>query len=135
MTKISTLYKISSSKFILVFESKRAIACFRDKEIILSFQKLILSSWKWKGAYFVTLFFPEYVSDQAVRLAFSSFGKSSFCLLKHLNLLEWWFASVRTEHYDKNLCLHSQNKTPVSTHGPCETPKPCIHNRVPCFIA
>ena len=75
-------------------------------------ETVVWSSWKWKGAYFVALFFPEYVRDQAVKLAFSSFGKSSFCLLKHFNLLEWWFASVCTEHYDKNLCLHPKIKLP-----------------------
>ena len=48
VTKISTLYKISSSKFIFIFESKSAREKFEvteihsrfgDKEIIVSFQK------------------------------------------------------------------------------------------------
>ena len=34
----------------------------------------------------MTIFFPEYISDQAVRLALSTFEKSSFCLLADMNL-------------------------------------------------
>ena len=36
----------------------------------------------------MTLFLPEYVSDQAVRLAFSNFGKGGVCLLADINLTD-----------------------------------------------
>ena len=86
-TKISTLYKISSSKFISIFESKRAISRFGDKEIILSSQKQRSGPLgNGKEPIFMTMFFPEYISDQAVRLALSTFEKSSFCLLADMNL-------------------------------------------------
>ena len=53
----------------------------------LSFQKQLSGPLgNGKEPIFVTLFFPEYVSDQAVRLAFSSFEKSGFCLLTDMNL-------------------------------------------------
>ena len=80
VTKVSTLYKISSSKFILIFESKRAREKFQVTEIHSRFvdKEIILSSQKQRSGplengskpIVVTLFLPEYVSDQAVRLAF-----------------------------------------------------------------
>ena len=62
---------------------------FGEKEIIISFQKRqsgLLGNGKELN--FVTLFLPEYVSDQAVRLAFSNFGKGSLCILAVINLTD-----------------------------------------------
>ena len=55
---------------------------FGDKEIILSFQKRGSGPLgNGKEPIFATLFLPEYLSHQAVRLAISNFGKGSVCLL------------------------------------------------------
>ena len=69
----------------MIFESKMATDKLRvteiynrfgDKEIILSSQKQrFVLSRNGKEPVFVILLLPEYVSDQAVRLAFSNFGK------------------------------------------------------------
>ena len=82
---IGTLCKIFSARVILIFESKMATEklqvteihnSFGDKEIILSFQKQRFGlSRNGKEPVFATLLLPEYVSDQAVRLALSNFGK------------------------------------------------------------
>ena len=92
------MYKTSSSsKVSFLFESKRAREKLQVTEIHSRFGEgynyqfpeiAILSSWKWKEPIFVTLFLPEYVSDQAVRLAFSNFGKDSVWFLANINLTE-----------------------------------------------
>ena len=79
------MYKISSSKFILIFESKTSReklqvtgtqSRFGDKEITLIFQKRRYGPLRnGEEPIFMTLFLPEYVNDQVVRLSFSNFGK------------------------------------------------------------
>ena len=60
---------------------------FGDKEIILSLQKRRSGPLRnEKEPISVTLFLPEYISDQPVRLPFSKFGKGSICLLADINL-------------------------------------------------
>ena len=84
VTELGALYKVSPSKFVLVFGSKASkekledteIRChFGDSDIRLSFHKRIGLLRNGREPTFVTLFLPEFVSDQAVRLAFSSFGE------------------------------------------------------------
>ena len=86
VAKISGLYKVSSSKLILIFELKTATDQLQDtkihsrlgdKEIILSFQKRRSGHLNnEKDPTFVTFFLPEYLSKQAVKsLAFSNFGE------------------------------------------------------------
>ena len=94
--KRSTLYKISSSKFIFIFESKKTReklqvtekhSSFRDKEIILSFQKRRSGALgNGKEPIFGKLFLPECLRDQAVRLAISNFDKGSAFLLADINI-------------------------------------------------
>ena len=82
VTEIGALYKVSPSKFVLVFKSKTAneklqgteIQCrFGDSEICLNFRKRIGSLRNGRKLIFVTLLLPEFISDQVVRLAFPNF--------------------------------------------------------------
>ena len=84
VTEIGALYKVSPSKFVLVFGSQAAreklqsteIQCrFGDHDLRLSFYKRIGPFRNGREPVFVTVFLPEFVSDQAVRLAFSNFGE------------------------------------------------------------
>ena len=84
VTEIGALYKVSPSKFVLVFGSKAAkeklenteIQCrFGDSEFCLSFHKRVGPLRNGRETIFVTIFLPEFISDQAVRLAFSNFGE------------------------------------------------------------
>ena len=83
VTEIGALYKVSPSRFVLVFRSKTAkeklesteIQCrFGDSEICLNFHKRVGPLRNGREPIFVTIFLPEFISDQAVRLAFSRFG-------------------------------------------------------------
>ena len=82
VTEIGALYKVSPSKFVLVFGSKAAkeklqgteIQCrFGDSEICLNFRKRIGPLRNGRKPIFVTILLPEFISDQVVRLAFSNF--------------------------------------------------------------
>ena len=84
VTETGILYKISPSKFVLVFESKvvmeklqgTEIRCrFGDSEVCLNFRKRIGPLRNRKEPIFVTILLPEFISDQTVRLAFSNFGE------------------------------------------------------------
>ena len=84
VTEIGALYKVSPSKFVLVFGSQAAkeklqnteIQCrFGDHDLRLSFHKRVGPLRNGREPIFVTIFLPEFVSDQAVRLAFSNFGE------------------------------------------------------------
>ena len=84
VTEVGALYKVSPSKFVLVFGSRASkeklvgteIRCrFGDSDIRLSFHKRIGPLRNRREPTFVTLFLPEFVSDQAVKLAFSKFGE------------------------------------------------------------
>ena len=83
VTEIGALYKVSPSKFVLVLGSKAAkeklesteIQCrFGDSEISLNFHKRVGPLRNGREPIFVTILLPEFISDQAVRLAFSNFG-------------------------------------------------------------
>ena len=87
VTEIGALYKVSPSKFVLVFRSKAAkeklesteIQCrFGDSDICLNFHKRVGPLRNGREPIFVTILLPEFVSDQAVRLAFSNFGDVVF---------------------------------------------------------
>ena len=80
ITEIGALYKVSPSKFVLVFGSKTAkeklqgteIQCrFGDSEICLNFRKRTGPLRNGRKPIFVTILLPEFISDQAVRLALS----------------------------------------------------------------
>ena len=84
VTGIGALYKVSPSKFVLVFRSKTekeklqktVIQCrFGETDISLNFHKRSGPLRNGNEPVFVTMNLPEYVSDQAVRLAFSNFGE------------------------------------------------------------
>ena len=79
-SQIGALYKVSPSKFVLVFGSKAAkeklqgteIQCrFGDSEICLNFRKRTGPLRNGRKPIFVTILLPEFISDQAVRLALS----------------------------------------------------------------
>ena len=83
VTEIGALYKVSPSKFVLVFGSRTKkeklagtdIQCrFGDSEICLNFLNQIGLLRNGKEPILVTIFLPELISDQAVRLFFCSFG-------------------------------------------------------------
>ena len=83
VTEIGALYKVSPSKFVLAFGSKTAkeklenteIQCrFGDTEICLNFHKRVGPLRNGREPIFVTILLPEFISDQAVGLAFSNFG-------------------------------------------------------------
>ena len=80
--EIGPLYKVSPSKFVLVFGSKTEkeklqgteIQCrFGDSEICLNFRKRTGPLRNGRKPIFVTILLPEFISDQVVRLAFSNF--------------------------------------------------------------
>ena len=82
VTEIGALYKISPSKFVLVFGSKTRkvklqgteIQCrFDDSEICLNFRKRVGPLRNGIKPIFVTILLPVFISDQVVRLAFSNF--------------------------------------------------------------
>ena len=82
VTEIGALYKISPSKFVLVFGSKKGkvklqgteIQCrFDDSEICLNFRKRVGPLRNGIKPIFVTILLPVFISDQVVRLAFSNF--------------------------------------------------------------
>ena len=77
VTEIGSLYKVSSSKFVLVFGSKAAkeklegteIQCrFGDSEICLNFHKQVGSLRNGREPIFVNILLPEFISNQAVGL-------------------------------------------------------------------
>ena len=83
VTEIGALYKVSPSKFVLVFGSKAAkdklenteIQCrFGDSEICLNFHKRVGPLRNGREPIFVTILLPEFISGQTVRLGFSNFG-------------------------------------------------------------
>ena len=83
-TEIGALYKVSPSKFVLVFGAKTAkekltgieIQCrFGGSELCLNFRKRVCPLRDGKKSILVTIFLPELISDQGVRLAFSNFGE------------------------------------------------------------
>ena len=83
-SQIRALYKVSLWKFFLVFGSKAAkeklqgteIQCrFRDSQIGLNFRKPIGPLRNWREPIFVTILLPEFISDQAGRLALSNVGE------------------------------------------------------------
>ena len=83
-TEIGALYKVSPSKFVLVFGAKTAkekltgieIQCrFGGSELCLNFRKRVCPHIDGKKSILVTIFLPELISDQGVRLAFSNFGE------------------------------------------------------------
>ena len=82
LTEVGALYKVSPSKFVLVFGSKTPkeklagteIQCrFSDSEVCLNFRKRVGPLRNGKESILVTIFLPELISDQDVRLAFSNF--------------------------------------------------------------
>ena len=77
VTEIGSLYKVSSSKFVLVFGSKAAkekhegteIQCrFGDSEICLNFHKQVGPLRNGREPIFVNILLPEFISNQAVGL-------------------------------------------------------------------
>ena len=73
VTEIGALYKVSPSKFVLIFGSKTAkeklqsteIQCrFGDSNIKLSFRKRTEPLRNGREPIFVTINLPEYISDQ-----------------------------------------------------------------------
>ena len=84
VTEIDALYKVSPSKFVLVFGSKAAKEkfkgtviqrCFGDTEICLNFHKRVGPLRNRREPIFVTILLPEFISEQAVRLALSNSGE------------------------------------------------------------
>ena len=88
--EISPLYKISSSKLTLIFESKPTSQKFQageihshfgDKEIILSFQKQQYGALtNGKGSFFVTLFLSSVHKWLGSDTGFLRFWEGSVCL-------------------------------------------------------
>ena len=79
--EMGALYKVSPSRFVLVFGSKTAKeklsdteiqCCLDDSEIC---DKRVGTLRDGRGPIFVTIFLPDFISNQAVRLAFSNFGE------------------------------------------------------------
>ena len=84
VTEIGALYKVSPSKFVLVFGSKTAkeklentvIQCrFGESDITLSFRKWTEPLKDGREPIVVTINLHEYISDRAVEIAFSHFGE------------------------------------------------------------
>ena len=84
VTGIGALYKVSPSKFVLAFRSQTekkklqntAIQSrFGETGITMNFYKRGGPRRNGKEPILVTINLPEYVSDQAVKLAFSNFGE------------------------------------------------------------
>ena len=84
VTGIGALCKFSPSKFVLVFGLKMAkeklagteFQCrFGESEIKLNFPKRVGPLRNGKEPTLVNIFLPEFISNQAVRLAFSKFGE------------------------------------------------------------
>ena len=84
VTGIGALYKFSPSKFVLVFGLKTAkeklagteFQCrFGESEIKLNFPKRVGPLRNGKEPTLVNIFLPVFISNQAVRLAFSKFGE------------------------------------------------------------
>ena len=84
VTEIGALYKVSLSKFVLVFGSQTArekligteIQCrFGESDITLNFRRRFGLLRNGRKPIFVTIYLPEHISDQAVSLAFSNFGE------------------------------------------------------------
>ena len=82
VTEIGALYKVSPSKFVLVFGSKAAkeklqgteIQCrFGDSEICLNFRKRIGPLRNGRKPIFVTILLPGFISNRVVRFVFSNF--------------------------------------------------------------
>ena len=85
MTEVGALYKISPSEFVLVFGSKAPkeklagteFQCrFSDSEVCLNLRKRVGPLRNGKEPILITIFLPEVISDQAVRLAFSNFSEA-----------------------------------------------------------
>ena len=84
VTGIGALYKVSPSKFVLVFgsqtEKEKLIntvirSRFGESDLYLNFSKRGGPLRNGKEPILVTINLPEHVSDQAVELAFSNFGE------------------------------------------------------------
>ena len=84
VTEIGAMHKVSPSKFVLVFGSKTVKEKlsgteikyrFGDPEICINFRKRVGPLRDGRKPIFLTIFLPEFISYQAVRLAFSSFGE------------------------------------------------------------
>ena len=84
VTRIGALYKVSPSKFVLVFgsqtEKEKLINTviqgrFGESDVYLNFSKRGGPLRNGKEPILVTINLPEHVSDQAVELAFSNFGE------------------------------------------------------------
>ena len=82
LTEVGAPCKVSPSKFVLVFRSKTPeeklagteIQCrFSNSEVSLSFRKGVGPLRNGKEPILVTIFLPEIISDQAVRLPFPNF--------------------------------------------------------------
>ena len=87
VTEIGTLYKVSPSKFVLAFSSKSAKEKlqgteiqwrFGDSEICLNFRKQTGLARNGREPIFVTILLLKFISDPAVRLAFSNFGEVAY---------------------------------------------------------
>ena len=85
LTELGALYKVSPSKFVLVFGSKTLkeklagteIQCrFSNSEVCLNFRKRVGPLKNGKEPILVTIFLPGLIRDQAVRLAFSNFREA-----------------------------------------------------------
>ena len=82
-TEIAALYKVSSSKFVLALGSRTAKEKLQgteiqfrlgDSETCLNFRKRVGPLRNGREPIFVTILLPEFISDQAVRPAFSNLG-------------------------------------------------------------
>ena len=82
LTEVGALYEVYPSKFVLVFGSKTPkeklagteIQCrFRNSKVCLNFWKRVGPLENRKEPILVTIFLPEFISDQAVKLGFSNF--------------------------------------------------------------
>ena len=85
LTEVGALYKVAPSKFVFVFGSKTLkkklagteIQCrFSNSEVCLNFRKRVGPLRNGKEPILVTIFLPELIRDQAVRLAFSNFREA-----------------------------------------------------------
>ena len=95
VTEISALYKVSPSKFVLVFGSKKAkeklsgteIQCrFGDSEICLNFRKRVGPLRNGREPIFVTIFFREFITDRQCETCLLQFWRSSACFQRQTDL-------------------------------------------------
>ena len=85
LTEVGALYKVAPSKFVLFFGSKTLkkklagteIQCrFSNPEVCLNFRKRVGPLRNGNEPILVTIFLPELIRDQAVRLVFSNFREA-----------------------------------------------------------